>query len=84
MRQPRIQYAKTSEGVSIAYADMGEGAPIVWLSPPFCHVQLDWEIYGSRGAAHGQSYAIRNAYRLPSRMACLDWRVLRPCKIRSG
>ena len=48
MRQPRIQYAKTSEGVSIAYADMGEGAPIVWLSPPpFCHVQLDWEIYSS-------------------------------------
>src|SRR5438128_9218924 len=27
---------------------MGEGAPIVWLSPPpFCHVQLDWEIYSS-------------------------------------
>lgn len=30
--EPRIQYAKTSDGVSIAYAMFGDGAPIVFTS----------------------------------------------------
>ncbi len=29
--EPRIQYAKTSDGVSIAYASMGEGPPLVMM-----------------------------------------------------
>ena len=29
MMQPRIQYAKTSDGVSIAYWTMGKGPPLV-------------------------------------------------------
>ncbi len=29
--EPRIQYAKTEDGVSIAYHVQGEGQPLVWL-----------------------------------------------------
>ena len=42
--EPRIQYAKTKDGVSIAYCVMGDGPPLVFVPPPpFSHVQLDWE-----------------------------------------
>jgi len=42
--EPRIQYAKTSDGVNIAYWTMGQGPPLVlmpWI--PFNHIQLNWE-----------------------------------------
>ena len=42
--EPRIQYATTSDGVSIAFCVMEEGTPLLWVAPPgFCHVQLDWQ-----------------------------------------
>ena len=42
--EPRIQYAKTADGVSIAFCVAGEGPPLLFVShPPFCHVQLDWQ-----------------------------------------
>ncbi len=42
--EPRIQYAKTTDGVSIAFCDVGDGMPVLLVSPPpLCHVQLDWE-----------------------------------------
>ncbi len=39
---PRIQYAKTSDGVSIAYYAMGSGQPLI-ICPfgPFSHLQLE-------------------------------------------
>ncbi len=42
--EPRIQYAKTSDGINIAYATAG-GGPLVFCipSPPVSHVQLLWE-----------------------------------------
>ncbi len=44
--EPRIQYAKTSDGVSIAYAEAGEGPPIVTVaSAGFFHASLNWEMY---------------------------------------
>ena len=44
--EPRIQYAKTSDGVSIAYAEAGEGAPVLVISPAgFSHVELGWEAF---------------------------------------
>jgi len=46
--EPRIQYAKTSDGVNIAYATLGEGTPLVSMPHPFAHLQLDWEIPGDR------------------------------------
>ena len=44
MAEPRIQYAKTKDGVSIAYWTLGEGLPVVVMaSPPFSHIQLEWQ-----------------------------------------
>ncbi len=41
--EPRIQYAQTADGVSIAFWTLGEGVPLVdmWASP-FSHIQLEW------------------------------------------
>ena len=43
--EPRIQYAKTSDGVNIAYWSLGGGTPFVHM-PWFrmSHVQLEWQI----------------------------------------
>jgi hypothetical protein len=32
--EPRIQYAKTEDGVSIAYYTLGKGIPMVGMPPP--------------------------------------------------
>jgi len=41
--EPQVQYAKTSDGVNIAFASMGEGPPLVRLPVPgINHVQRDW------------------------------------------
>ena len=42
--EPRIQYAKTEDGVSIAYWTLGEGMPLVSMPGPFSHVQMEWQI----------------------------------------
>ncbi|TMF12880.1 MAG: alpha/beta hydrolase [Chloroflexi bacterium] len=45
---PRIQYARTNDGVSIAYCVEGQGSDLLFVSPPpFCHVKLDWESFFS-------------------------------------
>jgi class 3 adenylate cyclase len=47
--EPRIQYAQTSDGVSIAFWTLGEGRPLVHLpNIPFSHVQLEWQLPGWR------------------------------------
>jgi len=44
--EPRIQYAKTSDGVSIAFASMGEGPPLVRLPTlGMNHVQRDLALF---------------------------------------
>ena len=46
--EPRIQYAKTSDGVSIAYATAGDGVPIVSMPVPgFSHAELSWQMFGA-------------------------------------
>ena len=43
--EPRIQYAKTTDGVSIAYWTLGEGAPLVYMpEAPWSHIQLEWGV----------------------------------------
>ncbi len=46
--EPRIQYAKTTDGVSIAFSTLGEGMPFVHMPFPFSHLQLDWEVPEAR------------------------------------
>ena len=42
MTEPRIQYARTEDGVNIAYFESGRGTPVVLLNDiPFSHVQLE-------------------------------------------
>ncbi len=41
--EPRIQYAQTTDGVSIAYWAIGKGMPVVHMPFPFPHVQLEWQ-----------------------------------------
>lgn len=44
--QPRIEYATTADGVSIAYTTLGEGVPLVNPPPalPWSHIQEEMEI----------------------------------------
>jgi class 3 adenylate cyclase/pimeloyl-ACP methyl ester carboxylesterase len=42
--EPRIRYAKTTDGVSIAFSTLGEGMPFVQMPFPFSHLHLGWEI----------------------------------------
>ena len=46
--EPRIQYAKTKDGVSIAYWTLGEGMPFVGMPYPFSHIQREWQMPESR------------------------------------
>jgi class 3 adenylate cyclase len=41
--EPRIQYAQTADGVSIAYYSLGDGLPIVQMPGPISHVQMEWQ-----------------------------------------
>ncbi len=42
--EPRIQYAQTKDGVSIAFYTMGDGLPYVHMPDlPFSHVQFEWQ-----------------------------------------
>ena len=44
MTEPRIQYAKTADGVSIAFWTLGQGQPLVQMPPiPWSHIQLEWQ-----------------------------------------
>ncbi|GAG06288.1 unnamed protein product, partial [marine sediment metagenome] len=47
--EPRIQYAKTKDGVSIAFWTLGEGMPLV-VAPmiPWSHIQREWQWPGYR------------------------------------
>ena len=45
MTEPKIHFAKTSDGVDIAYSVAGSGPPIVWVNNyPLTHLRLMWEV----------------------------------------
>jgi class 3 adenylate cyclase len=46
--EPRIQYAKTADGVSIAFWTLGEGMPFVHLALLVSHIQMEWQILECR------------------------------------
>ncbi len=42
--EPRIQYAKTADGVNIAFWTLGQGVPCVHMPTlPWSHIQLEWQ-----------------------------------------
>jgi class 3 adenylate cyclase/pimeloyl-ACP methyl ester carboxylesterase len=48
--EPRIQYAKTSDGVSIAFWTLGEGMPLLYMPTiPMSHLEVEWQNPGYRG-----------------------------------
>ena len=44
MDAPQIQYAKTKDGVNIAYWTLGEGPPLIHMPLQFSHTQLEWQL----------------------------------------
>jgi len=42
--EPRIQYAQTADGVSIAFWTLGEGPALLHMPLIFSHIQLEWQI----------------------------------------
>jgi class 3 adenylate cyclase len=43
--EPRIQYAQTTDGVSIAFWTLGDGMPLVQMPAfPLTHIHLEWQI----------------------------------------
>jgi class 3 adenylate cyclase/pimeloyl-ACP methyl ester carboxylesterase len=47
--EPQIRYAKTADGVNIAWYSVGEGLPFVWLPyGPYTHTQYEWTIAETR------------------------------------
>ncbi|HEY5625991.1 MAG TPA: alpha/beta hydrolase, partial [Dehalococcoidia bacterium] len=47
--EPRIQYAQTEDGVSIAFQTIGEGEPLVYMpANAFSHIQLEWQVLENR------------------------------------
>ena len=42
--EPRIQYAKTKDGVSIAFHTLGKGMPFVQTRMPGSDIRLQWEV----------------------------------------
>ncbi|MEE8346898.1 MAG: adenylate/guanylate cyclase domain-containing protein, partial [Dehalococcoidia bacterium] len=46
--EPQVQYAKTSDGVSIAYCTLGEGTPFIQMTTGSSHLQLEWHYSGIR------------------------------------
>ena len=58
--EPRIQYARTSDGVTIAYTVHGGGPPMIWLPPvPFSNVVAQWQIPLLRSAYEGLGQHLR-------------------------
>jgi hypothetical protein len=46
--EPRIRYAQTKDGVSIALYTLGEGVPLVYMPVLWSHIQLEWQYLEER------------------------------------
>ncbi|GAG19645.1 unnamed protein product, partial [marine sediment metagenome] len=65
--EPQIQYAKTKDGVSIAFWTLGEGMPVVFTPMiPWSHIQREWQWPGYR-AFYERLMQGRNLVRYDSR-----------------
>jgi len=46
---PDVRYARTSDGITIAYQVFGQGPPVVWL-PSLSNVLAQWRVPAMRRA----------------------------------
>lgn len=46
--QPRIQYARTTDGFSIAFWTMGQGPAFIHTPPPISHIEAEWQFEENR------------------------------------
>jgi pimeloyl-ACP methyl ester carboxylesterase len=46
--EPQIRYARTSDGVSIAYTALGHGPAVIAFGIPGSHLQAEWQVPESR------------------------------------
>jgi class 3 adenylate cyclase/pimeloyl-ACP methyl ester carboxylesterase len=57
MEAPPVQYATTSDGVSIAWAEAGHGPAMLFCAQtPFSHVQEQFTVYGDAWEAFARSF----------------------------
>jgi len=57
--EPQVQYAKTSDGVDIAFASMGEGPSLIVMLPPqTSHVQQCWAVWAGILQALTRSFRV--------------------------
>ena len=79
--EPRIQYAKTSDGVNIAYRTQGEGGtPLVMTSPLILgNISLEWQVPELRRYAEHEDNMPHEEYVAWQRSALTAMmRILRP------
>ncbi|MDP9237367.1 MAG: hypothetical protein M3P30_08225 [Chloroflexota bacterium] len=59
MEAPPVQYATTSDGVSIAWAEAGQGPALLQLPiTPFSHVQEQYAVYEASFEAYARSFRL--------------------------
>jgi pimeloyl-ACP methyl ester carboxylesterase len=51
--EPQVQYAKTSDGINIAYYTMGTGTPFVWIIAPGSHLLAERRVPSIRESLDG-------------------------------
>ena len=79
--EPRIQYARTADGVSIAFWTLGEGMPLVCMpNIPWSHIQVEWQWPGYRRWLEGLTEK-RKLIRYDSRGCGLSDREVADCSL---
>ncbi|MDP9236634.1 MAG: alpha/beta hydrolase [Chloroflexota bacterium] len=59
MEAPPVQYTTTRDGLSIAWAEIGEGPALLWCNgTPFSHVQESFSVFGAQFEAIVRSFRL--------------------------
>ena len=48
MDAPPIEYARTEDGVTIAYWTIGRGYPLIMHYDTYSHIELEWDVAPTR------------------------------------
>jgi class 3 adenylate cyclase len=53
--EPQVRYARTEDGVNIAYYTLGSGPPFLWLALPMTHLLEEWRTPQFRAQIEGSA-----------------------------